>query len=144
MKGAAMAAEKTSNNESDVRAIREWINHYCACVTSGDFQGYRAFWTDDVVWLPPGGPTVEGIEACMAHNRPYFEDYDSVETMTADEIEIADRFAYVRVSYTCRGKPKKGGPPIDEDGKGLFILRRRTDGSWVSTHCVWNSNRPAA
>lgn len=134
---------KASDTAEDVRAIGQWIERYCATVTAGDFEGYRAFWTDDVVWLPPHGPVVEGIDACMGKNRPYFDQYNSVEKMSVEEIEIADRFAFVRVAYTCQGKPKEeGAKPIDEDGKGIFILKRKPDGSWVSTHCIWNSNVP--
>jgi uncharacterized protein (TIGR02246 family) len=136
------SAEKPSNTEADVEAIKQWIRRYCATVTAGDFEAYRAFWTDDVVWLPPHGPTLQGIDVCMEHNRPYFEQYHSVEKMSVEEVEIADRFAFVRVNYTCQGTPKAEGEPIDEDGKGIFILKRRPDGSWVSTHCVWNSNVP--
>jgi uncharacterized protein (TIGR02246 family) len=136
------SAKRASNTEADVEAIKQWIRRYCATVTAGDFEAYRAFWTDDVVWLPPHGPTLQGIEVCMEHNRPYFEQYRSVEKMSVEEIEIGDRFAFVRVNYTCQGTPKAEGEPIDEDGKGIFILERRPDGSWVSTHCVWNSNIP--
>jgi len=129
-------------NQADVAAIKKWIDRYCATVTAGDFDAYRTFWTEDVVWLPPNGPVVQGIDACMELNRPYFKEYNSVETMSVEEIEVADRFAFVRVNYTCQGTPKADGEPINEDGKGLFILIRKPDGSWVSTHCVWNSNIP--
>ena len=142
-KPAEKTAARSPNAEADIEAIRKWIARYCDAVTDGDFEGYRAFWTDDVVWLPPHGPVVQGIDACMEKNRPYFDQYDSVEKMSIEEIEIADRFAFVRVEYTCQGKPKEeGAEPIDEDGKGIYILKRKPDGSWVSTHCVWNSNVP--
>ncbi len=137
-------AQKASDTEADVQAIKKWIDRYCATVTAGDIEAYRTFWTEDVVWQPPNGPTVKGIEACMEHNRSYFEEYNSVETMSVEEIGIADRFTFVRVNYTCRGKPKAEGEPFEEDGKGMFILKRKADGSWVSTHCVWNSNIPLA
>ncbi len=71
-----------------------------------------------------------------------FELYDSVERMLVEEIEICDRFAFVRVNYTYHGESKKEAEPLDEDGEGIFILKRKPDGSWVSTHCVWNSNIP--
>ena len=135
-------AKKAPNTKAGVEAIKKWIDRYCATVTAGDFDAYRAFWTEDVVWLPPNAPVRQGIEACMEHNRPYFEQYDSVETMSVEEIEAADRFTFVRVNYTYRGKPKAEAEPIEEDGKGIFILKRKPDGSWVSTHCVWNSNIP--
>ena len=135
-------AEEASSAEADVKAIKEWIKRYCDTVTAGDIDAYRAFWTEDVVWLPPNGPTVKGIEACMEHNRPYFEDYESVETMTVEEIRIGNPVSFVHVNYTCVGKPKAEGEPFKEDGKGIFILKRKPDGSWVSTHCVWYSNLP--
>jgi len=137
-------AEKASNTEADVEAIKEWIKRYCATVTAGDLDAYRAFWTEDVVWLPPNGRTVKGIEACMEHNRPYFEDYESVETMSVEEIKIGNPVSFVHVNYTCVGRPKSEGEPFEEDGKGIFILKRKPDGSWVSTHCVWNSNIPVS
>ena len=130
--------------EADVASIKKWIDRYCATVTEGNFDAYRTFWTEDVVWLPPNGPVQQGIEACMEHNRPYFEQYNSVEKMSVEEIEVADRFAFVRVNYTYQGTPKANAEPITEDGKGVFLLKRRPNGSWVSTHCVWNSNIPLA
>jgi ketosteroid isomerase-like protein len=130
--------------EADVKEIQAWIERYCATVTAGDFDGYRDFWTEDVVWLPPNAPVREGIAACMEYNRPLFEYYHSVETMTAEEIKVAGGWAFVRVNYTYRGTPKPGADaePLWEDGKGAFLLVRRADGVWVSTHCVWNSNLP--
>ena len=59
-------AEKPPNTEADVAAIKRWIDRYCATVTAGDFDAYRAFWTEDVVWLPPHGPVQKGIEACIS------------------------------------------------------------------------------
>jgi uncharacterized protein (TIGR02246 family) len=137
-------AEKASDTKADVKAIKEWIKRYCATVTAGDLDAYRDFWTEDVVWLPPNGPTVKGIEACMEHNRPYFEDYESVETMSVEEIKIGNPVSFVHVNYTCQGKPKGEGEPFKEDGKGIFLLKRKPDGSWVSTHCIWNSNIPVS
>jgi uncharacterized protein (TIGR02246 family) len=138
------SADAAPHAQSDVQAIQAWLDRYCATVTAGDLEGYRAFWTEDVVWLPPNTPIRTGIEACMEHNRPLFEYYTAVETMTADEIQVEGSLAFARVRYTYQGTPKPGVDvePLKEDGKGMFILRRRPDGSWVSTHCVWNSNLP--
>ena len=135
-------ASKGSNTKADAEALKKWIDRYCATVTAGDLDGYRNFWTEDVVWLPPNAPVKEGLEACIDFNRPSFEKYNLVEKMSVEEIEVADRFAYVRVNYKFKGTPKADAEPIDEDGKGIFILRRKPDGSWVSTHCMWNSNTP--
>ena len=135
-------AEEAPNTKADVEAIKEWIDRYCATVTAGDLDSYRTFWSEDVVWLPPNAPVRQGIEACMDHNRPFFEQYDLVETMSVEEVEVADRFAFARVNYTFKATPKAEAEPVEEDGKGIFLLKRKPDGSWVSTHCVWNFNTP--
>ena len=82
----------------------------------------------------------------MEFNRPLFERYQSVETMTAKEIQVAGTWAYARVEYTYQGTPKPGSgvEPREEKGKGIFLLRRHPDGSWVSSHCVWNGDLPLA
>ena len=46
-----------------------------------------------------------------------------------------------RTGTKLRGREVEA-EPLEEDGKGIFILKRKPDGSWVSTHCVWNSNIP--
>ena len=130
--------------DTELMEIQAWIEQYCATVTAGDFEGYRQFWADDVIWLPPNTPTCKGIKACMEHNRPLFEYYDSIETMTLEELKVAGSLAFARVNYTYQGTPKPGleVSPLKEDGKGVFLLCRCADGSWVSTHCAWNSNLP--
>ncbi len=136
------AVAAASDTQTDVQDIQAWLERYCTTVTAGDLAGYRAFWTEDVVWLPPNAPVRKGIADCMEHNRPLFEYYQSVETMSAEEIRVEGNMAFARVNYTYQGTPKPGTnvEPLKEDGKGMFILQRRPDGSWVSTHCVWNSN----
>jgi uncharacterized protein (TIGR02246 family) len=128
--------------EADVEAIQDYFQRYAAAAKAGDLDTYRTFWTDDVVWLPPHEPVVEGIEACMDHHRPYFKNYDQDETLTVEEIKFGGEFTFVRVNYTYQAVPKDGGETVTEDGKGVFLMERKPDGAWVSSHCAWNSNVP--
>jgi ketosteroid isomerase-like protein len=138
------AVDAQVGHDVAVQELTAWVERYCQTVTAGDFEGYRAFWTDDVIWLPPNTAPRVGIEACMEYNRPLFEYYHSVETMSAEEVKLMGSWAFLRVNYTYQGTPKAGTDvePIKEDGKGVFLLQRKPDGSWVATHCVWNSNLP--
>ena len=135
-------ATEGPHTEADVKAIQEYFQGYVAAAKAGDLDGYRKFWTDDVVWLPPDAPLTEGIEACMDRARPQFEELIQEEAITVEEIKFATAFTFVRVNYTYKGTPKGDGEPVEEDGKGVFLMKRKPDGSWVSTHCVWNSNLP--
>ena len=135
-------ATGASHTEPDVKAIQEYFQRYAAAAKAGDLDAYRKFWTDDVIWLPPDAPTVEGVEACMADARPRFEEFTQEEELIVKEIKFGAEFTFVRVDYTYKATPKGDGEPVEEDGKGVFLMKRKPDGSWVSTHCVWNSNVP--
>ena len=95
--------------------------------------------------MPPGAPVVEGREAILEYARPFFEGYTIDQRYEVEEIKIADGFAFARINSTERYTPKLGaGEPLDLSLKAIFILQRQPDGSWVSTHCVWNNNAPAS
>ena len=130
------------HTEADVKAIEEYFQRYVASAKAGDLDAYRKFWSEDVVWLPPDDRLFEGIEACMDRARPQFEELIQEEAITVAEIKFGAAFTFVRVNYTYKGTPKGDGEPVEEDGKGVFLMKRKPDGSWVSTHCVWNSNVP--
>ena len=125
---------------ADVKAIKDYFQRYTASAKAGDLDEYRKFWTDDVVWLPPDAPLVEGIDACMKRARPQFEELNQEEVIAVEEIKFGPAFTFVRVNYTYKGTPKADAKAVEEDGKGVFLMERKADGSWVSSHCVWNSN----
>ena len=132
---------KTQDTEDDEKAIRAWLDRYVANNNAGDFDAYGDFWAEDAMWLPPDAPVVEGKEAILAYARPFFEGYTISQRFTVEEIEVANGFAFARVNSTERYTPKADqGEPLDLNDKAIFILQRKPDGSWVSTHCIWNSN----
>lgn len=133
-------AEETPNTEADVEAIKAWFDRYAATVKAGDIDGYRAYWSEDVMWLPPNEPVREGLEAIMDYVRPLFEQFNIDETISVEEIKVANGFAFARVHYAARGTPKEEAEPYQEDGKAIFIFQQKPNGSWVSTRCIWNSN----
>ena len=139
-----MKYEKPETSAADKAALMAWTESYCAAVNACDFDAYRALWIDDVVYLPPNLPTREGIEDCVDVNRFYFEQYESTEKFSVQEIEVSNRFAFIRTNYTYDGSPKGEGEPLHEDGKAIFIMKRDANGDWLATHLMWNSNLPLA
>ena len=135
--------QQTHDTEVDEEAIRAWLDRYVANNNAGDFDAYGGFWAEDATWLPPDAPLVEGREAILDYARPFFEGYTISQRFAVEEIEVADRFAFARVNSTERYTPTAdAGEPLDLSVKAIFILRRKPDGSWVATHCVWNNNAP--
>ena len=135
-------SERQPDRQPDVRTMQAWCDRYVEAVKAGDLDAYRTFWSEDVIWLPPGEPMIQGIEDCMRHHRPAFEQLEQDESIWVREVESCGANAIVRVDYTYEGIPKPNSKlkSTHEEGKGLFIMRRQPGGRWVATHCVWNLN----
>ena len=135
-----IACTEEAHTAGDEDEIRGWFDEYVATVKAGDIDGYWAFWSEDVVWLPPNQSIMHGREACMEMARSGFEQYMIDQEFTIDEILFADGVAIVRIHLVEKATPRADASPGERDVKGIFILKRKADGSWVSTHCIWNSN----
>ena len=61
--------ESKPGRQADVQTMQAWCDRYVEAVKTGDLDAYRTFWSH-VIWLPPGEPLLQGIEACMEHHRP--------------------------------------------------------------------------
>ena len=126
--------------KADVRTMQAWCDRYVEAVKAGDLDTYRTFWSEDVIWLPPGEPMIQGIEDCMQHHRLAFEQLEQDESIWVREVTSCGTRAIVRVDYSYDGIPKPNSElrSTHEEGKGLFIMRRQPGGEWVATLCVWN------
>ncbi|NQT35934.1 MAG: nuclear transport factor 2 family protein [Planctomycetes bacterium] len=132
--------ERQPDRQADVQTMQAWCDRYVEAAKAGDLDTYRTFWSKDVIWLPPGEPMIQGIEACMEHHRPAFEQLKQDESVRVREVTSCGASAIMRVDYTYEGIPKPDSTlkPVHEVGKGIFVMRRAAGGEWVATHCVWN------
>ncbi|GEM_PF-1034588 len=129
-----------ANNQTDAEALKAWYHQKTMTTNAGDVEGLRILFTEDVVFMPPGGPLFQGWGTYREWAVPYFHAYDIEEQISYEEIEIFGDRAYMRTSYTMRSTPKAGGNPITAEGKAIWLFGRQGDGSWKGTHCIWNEN----
>jgi uncharacterized protein (TIGR02246 family) len=138
-----VAEEHAVDVEADIEAIRNWVNKSYATGESGDLEGYLNFWAEDVIWMPRNSPTLQGIGAVKEYLQPYFEKLTLHIVISIEEIRIIDDFSFARINTEEKYTPKTGGgETIDLDLKIIFLLQRMPDGTWLGTHCIWNSNDP--
>jgi ketosteroid isomerase-like protein len=101
------------------------------CKPGEELQPLLSLVTDDVVFLPPNAPAINGRRAVEAMYRAFFAQFSKVEQMAVtEELEIAGEWAYAWGSESLTLTPQAGGPPVVLAGKGMTILRRQKDGAW--------------
>ncbi len=137
-------AEKPAVNvEADVDALRDWVNGNYAAADSGDLESYLGFWAEDVIWMPPNAPIMQGKSTIMEYVQPFFEQLTIHHEISIEEIKVAEDLAFTRLNSVEKYTPKTGeGEPVELNVKAIFLLQRMPDGTWLCTHSIWNSNDP--
>ena len=131
-------------SEDDARAIEELTRQWIEAVQAKNIGRLLSLVTDDVVFLPPVGPPIKGKTAVGDLYRSLFAQFDLEQTASADEIEVNGDWAFSWGAERLKLSPCDGGQPIRLSGKGMTILRRQTDGSWIFARGINNSSPEAA
>ena len=138
-----VAEEPAVDIEADVEAVRDWVNGNYAAADSGDLERYLGFWAEDVIWMPPNAPIMQGKSTIREYVKPFFEQLTIYHEISIEEIKVAEDFAFTRLNSKEKYTPKTGeGEPVELNVKAMFLLQRMPDGTWLGTHCIWNSNDP--
>ena len=135
-------SRKGPTNKPDEAAIREWHRKYHDSCNRGDLETFKTLWDDEITWLPPNAPIMKK-KTCLEMAENLMRNYHINQNPSIDEVKTDNGLAYSRISYRETYNPKGDGEPIINNGKAMYLFRRRSDGSWIATHCVWNSNVPS-
>ncbi len=122
----------------DMRKILEDFDAaYNEAFNRGDAAGCAAFFTEDVMLLPPDQPMIRGRKAFEETYQSRIED-NSGGTHTNELVDfgVDGDLAYQIGTYAIADSD----PP--EKGKFVNILRRQSDGSWKVSVSIFNSDMP--
>ena len=128
--------------EADLEMISDLREVYATAVNAGDVDRLTDSFTEDAVVMPPNEPVVTGYEAIELWFQANFEEFTAELTVSSEEVEVVDEWAFDRGTYTLTLTPKAEGEPIEDNGKYIDILQKQPDGSWKYTRTIWNSDRP--
>ena len=137
--GFAAACDKHSVAvvEEAVDRLRQDFN---AAYNAADAAAIANLVTEDVVWMPPGNPAVEGRQAVKDRYAAQFKELAPRFELHPGEIQASCTWAFLRGSYTRTDTPRQGGEPIGYKCKYLMIMQRQPDGGWKIARDIWNSD----
>lgn len=142
-KAEEVTEEPVVDVEADVEAIRDWVNGNYAAADSGDLESYLSFWAENIIWMPPNAPIMQGKSTIREYVQPFFEQLTIHHEISIEEIKVAEDSAFAWLNSKEMYTPKTGeGEPMELNVKAIFLLQRMSDGKWLCTHGIWNSNDP--
>ena len=106
-------------------AIKAWYDQKTEITNAGDVEGLKMLFTDDVIFMPPGGDLFQGWETYYQWADPFFNEFDVKEEISYEEVEIHGDWAYIRTFYTMESTPKAGGETTVAKGKAIWLFRKQ-------------------
>ncbi len=144
MAGAcAKPAATPADTSADEAAINAVLQRESMMLATGNADSVLTVYTDDVKFLPPNEPMVDGAAAAKAWAGGMFAQMTLTAKYTSSIVAVSGDMAVDRYTATLTITPK-GGAAMSEQIKGIHVLRKGADGSWKIAVDTWNSDAPPA
>src|SRR5215471_3596473 len=125
-------------NDREIIELRR--AEYVAAFNREDIAAMSEYATGDTVGMAPNRPSIRGLDA---HRQMWGEGFAAAKSLFyvyPDELEVLGDVAIDQHRWALDSMPKRGGRPVHDEGKGVWIWRRQTDGSWRVARAIWNSD----
>jgi ketosteroid isomerase-like protein len=125
---------------ADVKAIRTWVENYIEAINSADIERILFYESDDICYYPANQPFFSGKENLRKWFISYFNYFSPTESFSFLDFKVYGDFAYVIGKYSLQGNIKQTGEEFRDNGKFTNFFKRQSDGSWICTQSLWNSD----
>ncbi len=129
------------NLSDEEAAIRRTDADWLAAAASHDVNRVLPFWADDATILTPGMPPIVGKEPIRKYVTESFATPGFSITWKTEKVEVSQSGDLAYSTGTDRMSLNgPDGKSLTEEGRGVTIWKKQTDGSWK---CVLDVMSPA-
>ncbi|MGH2400242.1 MAG: YybH family protein [bacterium] len=123
----------------DLATLRGLVDEWVRTCLDADWDKVTSFLTDDVVFLPPDQPIVQGKSAV----KSWFESFPAIKAFAAtlEDAEGRGDLASARGTFSLSIEPSPG-QRMQITGKWVGLYRKQADGNWLCALDIWNADHP--
>jgi ketosteroid isomerase-like protein len=131
---------KPSSVELDKHAITEMSKSRAKAFNDGNAGDIAIHFTSDAVLMAPGKPAMHGTMAVRNYYQAIFDSFHTVLESHYEAVEVSGDMGYGRGFAKVILVRKNGGDTSVSTAKYLNVLKKQPDGTWKTTHDIWNGN----
>ncbi|WP_373493681.1 SgcJ/EcaC family oxidoreductase [Aquiflexum sp.] len=131
--------EKNTISE-DIATITAISAERAKAFNDGNAAGIAKHFTEDANLMAPDFPLKRGQIAIEAYYQSIFDAFETELESGYEDVKVDGDLAYGRGFAKVWITPRSGGEKIYSESKYLNILERQSDGTWKTTHDIWNGN----
>ena len=142
--GSGPAAAPATDTASVEAAAHHAHDLYLLAINSNNVDAFLGTVTDDIVFMPPNSPAIQGKKDVGAWVKDYFGAYQTSWDKTSKEFVVVGDLAYEWYAYKSEDVPRPDGPAKDtptviDEGNGINIYRKGADGVWRVARDAWST-----
>ncbi len=125
---------------SDRETVETLRAGYTDAFNREDTTALARYISDDIVSMAPNRPATRGIDAQRTVWCEGFAAAKSLLFTFTEELDVLGEVAIDRHRWVLNSMPKRGGRPVHDEGKCIWIWRRQAEGDWKIVNAIWNSD----
>jgi len=131
---------KQENKDDEIAAITLISKNRSDAFNKGDAAAIAGYFSDSAWLMAPGQPAMQGRAAVQQYYQSIFDEYRTSLESGYHQVEVSGDLAYGRGFAKVILYPRTGGDSLVSTAKYLNILAKQEDGTWITTHDIWNGN----
>src|SRR5262245_14572809 len=140
LQGCSQKVHVGTSEEKDIAAITAVSKARADAFNQGNAAGIAVHFTEDALLMAPDKPILKGKAAVQTYYQHIFDEYETGLKSYYEEVKVSGHLAYGRGFAEVVLTPKRGGPAMTSTSKYINIMKREADGTWKTTHDIWNGN----
>jgi len=140
LQGCSQKDQVAASEEKDIAAITAVSKARADAFNQGNAAGIAVHFAKDALLMAPDQPTLKGKAAVQSYYQRIFDEYDTRLKSYYEEVKVSGPLAYGRGFAEVALIPKQGGQALTSTAKYINIMKREADGTWKTTHDIWNGN----
>jgi len=130
----------TPDQAGDISKIKALSAARAKAFNEGNADVIAAAFTENGLLMAPDKKSTTGREAVRNYYQGIFDQYKTFLESGYEEVKVSGDVGYGVGFAKVKLVPHSGGDTLVSTAKYINILQRQGDGSWLTTHDIWNSN----
>ena len=130
----------TQDDARDIAEIKSLSATRAKAFNEGNADVIAAAFTEGGTLMAPDMSSMTGREAVLGYYQGIFDQYRTFLESGYEEVKVSGSLAYGVGYAKVKLVPHNGGDTLVSTAKYINILQRQDDGSWLTTHDIWNGN----
>lgn len=128
------------NPPKEVETIKAISAARAKAFNEGDAEGIAKYFAEKCYLMAPGSVAKTNPRDVRAYYQSIFDQYHTSLESGYEDVKVDGSLAYGRGFARVKLKHKVTGEESGSTSKYLNILEKQPDGTWVTTHDIWNGN----